>query len=701
MSQLRIFIIGCCLCLTATTQLVVLADEHKSPDNAGTAMHGKSPEPASVDNNLLISSTDQSVNSQRYKQRQLYQETINAIRMGSRRKAELLKKELLGYPLLPYVELEQIKVSLRRAKPETIQRFIDTHIDSPIGEQLRSQFLNQRMARNRWQDYLALYRKESATTEQHCYHVDAVWQSGRQQEANELAIALWLSERSMPKQCDPVFSRLRRANGISQELAWQRFELALVANETVLARYLMRFLNTETSQTAQQLYELYRNPRRLTGRARYDFRDPMQHKILSATFEKLARINPENALKELNSYRQQGALTQTLAEDLYALVGLYLARKGKMTETLKQLPLALRAHPKLVEARARFAIQNEDWGETLVLLNLLPEQHKDKPVWKYWRAISLLSNSEPSEQALARSILEDLSLLRDYYGFLAAARLDRPQQLQEEIKPISSDSVENLLATPATARIRELIALGAIIQARREWFHMTQDFSTREHQITAVIARRWRWHDMAIRAYAQAKAWNELAGRFPLAYPEHFSSNALLSGIPLSLSLAVARKESAFWPDARSTVGALGLMQLMPATGKLAAKHFGIRAEKGIDLTDPVLNIRLGSWYLGELVRRFDNNRIIALAAYNAGPTRVSRWLNRALPIDIWIESIPYWETRDYVQTTLVYAAIYADRLGHKQPMIAPSERAQFGPVRQFVFSDTNEVESASTNGQL
>ena len=190
MSQLRIFIIGCCLCLTATTQLVVLADEQKSPDNAGTAMHGKSPEPASVDNNLLISSTDQSVNSQRYKQRQLYQETINAIRMGSRRKAELLKKELLGYPLLPYVELEQIKVGLRRAKPETIQRFIDTHIDSPIGEQLRSQFLNQRMARNRWQDYLALYRKESATTDQHCYHVDAVWQSGRQQEANELAIAL-------------------------------------------------------------------------------------------------------------------------------------------------------------------------------------------------------------------------------------------------------------------------------------------------------------------------------------------------------------------------------------------------------------------------------------------------------------------------------------------------------------------------------
>jgi len=702
LSRLYTFLIASsCLTLVDADQTVAIADELLPPSTTAIAMAQESSNSVSLDPEQMINSPDPRDDSLLYKQRGIYQQTISAIRMGSLRKAERLKTELLGYPLLPYIELEQHRARLRRVQPDTIQQFIDTHIDSPIGEQLRNQFLNQRMQRNRWQDFLALYRKESATQEQRCYHADAMWQSGQEQQANELARLLWLNQTSMPKQCDPVFHRLRKAGGITRQLAWQRFELAVIAGENQLARYLVRYLKPDTARKAQQLHELYRNPGRLNKHLQHDFRDSDQQKILSAALTKLAKIKPETAFKALDSYRQRDRLPQALLAELYAQVGLYLAHSGKMTDSLDQFPLELRDYPKLIEARARFSIQQQDWSGTLILLNLLPRESKRKPVWQYWRAVSLLSNNEPVEQAAARSILNALSVQRDFYGYLAAARLNKPQQLQAQMQPVSSDSVENLLATPATGRIRELIALGEIIQARREWFHLTRDFSTREHQVTAIIARSWHWHDMAIRAYAQARAWNEIEGRFPLAYPEHFSSNALLSGIPLSLSLAVARKESAFWPQARSPVGAQGLMQLMPETGKLAAKNLGIKFEKGLDLTDPVINIRLGSWYLGRLIRRFDHNRVIALAAYNAGPTRVSKWLNRALPVDVWIESIPYRETRDYVQTTLVYASIYADRLGQKQAMITPSERAHFSPDWSVSLLDTTESAPVSSHGQL
>ena len=719
LNDLCIFFTCSCLVLAATYPTAVFADEQLSPEpeeitetpktlkTLQTLKTLKTLKTLNVSDPILapapeqaIDSTDPQTDSLLYQQRQLYQHAVSAIRLGSRKKAEKLIAELQDYPLLPYIELEQHRARLRRVQPDTIQQFIDTHIDSPIGEQLRNQFLNQRMQRNQRQDFLSLYKENSATKEQRCYYADAIWQNGQEQKANEFAQSLWLNQTSMPKQCDPVFHRLRKAGGISQQLAWQRFELAVIASENQLARYLVRYLKPDTARKAQQLHELYRNPGRLNNQSHHDFRQPNQQKILSAALDKLARTHPESAFKALERYRQLDRLPQALIPELYAQVGFYLAHSGKMTETLDQLPLELRDYPKLIEARARFSIQQQDWSETLILLNLLPEEARRKPVWQYWRAVSLLSNNEAAEQASARTTLNALSERRNYYGYLAAARLNKPQKIQAVRKPVSADSVENLLATPATGRIRELIALGEIIQARREWFHLTRDFSTREHQITAIIARNWRWHDMAIRAYAQARDWNEIEGRFPLAYPEHFSSNALLSGIPLSLSLAVARKESAFWPQARSIVGAQGLMQLMPETGKLAAKNLGIKIDKGLDLTDPVINIRLGSWYLGRLFRRFDHNRIIALAAYNAGPTRVSQWLNRTLPVDVWIESIPYRETRDYVQTTLVYASIYADRLGQKQPMITPSERAHFSPSPSLTLSATAALEADSSQAQ-
>jgi soluble lytic murein transglycosylase len=163
-----------------------------------------------------------------------------------------------------------------------------------------------------------------------------------------------------------------------------------------------------------------------------------------------------------------------------------------------------------------------------------------------------------------------------------------------------------------------------------------------------------------------------------LAFHESFINSARVAVISPQWSIAVARQESAFMTDARSGAGALGLMQLMPATAKQTAHRHGVRYSAANDLIDPYKNIKLGTAYLGNMFRRFSNNRILASAAYNAGPSRVKRWLNPALPLDVWIETIPFTETRNYVQNVLMFASIYSRRLNLKQPLIYPSEWNDF-----------------------
>jgi soluble lytic murein transglycosylase len=172
--------------------------------------------------------------------------------------------------------------------------------------------------------------------------------------------------------------------------------------------------------------------------------------------------------------------------------------------------------------------------------------------------------------------------------------------------------------------------------------------------------------------------WNALDTRFPLAYLDSFRAAARKSDIPANWNLSIARQESAFMPDAKSSAGALGLMQLLPSTAKGTARRQGLREPTDFSLTDPHKNIEIGSAYLGQMFRRFDNNRILASAAYNAGPTRVSQWLDKSVPLDVWIETIPYSETRGYVMNILMFSAIYADKLEQQPVLIYPHEYESF-----------------------
>ena len=243
--------------------------------------------------------------------------------------------------------------------------------------------------------------------------------------------------------------------------------------------------------------------------------------------------------------------------------------------------------------------------------------------------------------------------------------------------PIDPRAAARVQDTAGIIRAREFFARGEYVNARREWYHAERLFSREELIAQAALARQMDWYFPAIRGISKAQHWDDLEIRFPLAYREPIVEQARLRQLNSTWVYAITRQESGFMTDARSHAGALGLMQLMPATARETARRYDIPLGNTNDVLLPERNIALGTAYLSQLYDLFEGNRVLASAAYNAGPGRVRQWTRDmpALPSDIWIETIPFDETRNYVQSVLTYGVIYGEKLGIKQSVMEQHER--------------------------
>jgi soluble lytic murein transglycosylase len=229
---------------------------------------------------------------------------------------------------------------------------------------------------------------------------------------------------------------------------------------------------------------------------------------------------------------------------------------------------------------------------------------------------------------------------------------------------LDGNFLERFKLLPAVIRAQELLINGQITEARREWNQVTLSFNEDQHYTAAHYAHQIGWDSQAIRSAISAKRWHDLELRFPLSFEKDFEKIAQLRNLNSNWLIAMARQESALTADAVSPAGARGLIQIMPDTATAVAQKHNIAYQSRQQLFDPEKNIELAGAYITSLLERFDGNNIYATAAYNAGPYRVEKWLNttRDLPIDVWIESIPFYETREYVKNVLAYSVIYAHR---------------------------------------
>lgn len=589
---------------------------------------------------------------------------------------------LLGdYPLKPYLEYGRLKFNLAELDLDQIDRFLKAQRGSFLETRLREQLLYTLALRKRWEDYLAYYDTGRHGKELNCYWLYARLYEHDNSALEEVA-ALWQEGKSHPKACNPLFNRWRRAGGLTQEVAWTRFNNAMRSGNRGLARYVISFMGDKYRHYAELYMHVHGYPYTMRSTDKFAEHSPQMQQIIAYGIQRYARHNALDALKQWEKYEAQ----QLFSEDLSAETKLYLAQRliraneSAAAAALISNSLALKQN-SVVEAFIRDALKEGSWEKVYAWIGRLDEETQQSGRWRYWRARAVEQLSVPDDLfGTAKQIYTSIAGERSFYGFLAADRINAGYSLEQipvELSPSLLIAVEQL---PGLRRAKELWLKGDLAEAQAEWVFAIRDLDSDNLVAAGELARRWGWYNKGIHAMISGNLWDHLSIRFPLAYEEQVQQVSSQTKVSPEFIYAVARQESAFAENATSSAGARGLMQLMPSTARSTALRNGM-TYKEQDLFDPAHNINLGGLYLNELLQQYDGNRILAAAAYNAGPHRVDRWLRKRRQdsdFDVWIETIPFSETRGYVQNVLSFSVIYGYRLGQPRNLVSESEIKSF-----------------------
>ena len=388
--------------------------------------------------------------------------------------------------------------------------------------------------------------------------------------------------------------------------------------------------------------------------------------ILAHGLERLARRDPDGAAKALGAVEARVELGAPARARVARRIGLAFASQHD-AQAVDWLWRVDAAHADMHTLRWRIAaaVLHSRWNEVIEGVASLPDEERGRERWRYWRARALEATGEADE---ARADFESLARERDYYGFLAADRLDTPYRFNHRPLDVADEVVERVAAMPGLRRALEFRELERRIDARREWHALVEGLDEEELKAASWIARCRNWYGRAILTIARTPERDDLELRFPVLYRGIVESASSRRNLSPATVYAVIRQESAFMPDARSPAGALGLMQIMPRTGRMIMRTAGRKLRSRKQLLVPDLNVDLGTRYLRSLLSQMDGSLVLATASYNAGPHRVRSWLPAEGEVEAaaWIDNIPFSETRRYVRRVLAYSAIYEHHLGRQ-----------------------------------
>lgn len=615
------------------------------------------------------------------KQRNEYIAASTYLQKGQRQAYQQHLARLQDYPLLPYLEYEDISRQIQTYPTAKVDQFLSRYGKSYLGEKLQKKWLYTLAAGRRWADVVRFYNPEVTDTELTCQWLYARTTQGDSTAYAEVG-ALWNVGRSQPKGCDSLFQNWIKKGGLTTDLAWSRYSQALRNHNDSLAKYLTRYLSPSQLPLAELYRQVDKDPSVLQQTSRFERKDPAVQEIILHGVRQLSRKDPMQAFTLWQTYDASNLFADAPRREAIEYLALRLIDANYIHEA-EQVTASIPGFNTtyLAESMIRRYLRDADWPKVATWIGRLPADQQATPGWRYWLARSLEMQKKSTEDLqTAQKLYQELASERSFYGFLASDRLGASYAFQDKPVDANQAQLDAIANKPEMRRARELLAMNQDHLAQREWFYMAKSLTPAEHMAAAKLAQSWGWHRNGIIAMASAKAWDDLDIRFPIVYRDHVQTAARKHKLEQPLLFAIARQESAFAVDAMSPAGALGLMQLMPATAKYTANKAGLSYKSKYDLLQADKNIALGSFYIDELLNRFNGNRILAAAAYNAGPTRVKQWLNddqNKLPYDVWIETIPFRETRGYVQNILSYSVIYGYRLGSPQPVITAKEAAQ------------------------
>lgn len=581
---------------------------------------------------------------------------------------------LKDYPLYPYLEYRQLMQDLSFITPGQVNSFIQANPTLPPARSLSSRFVNELARRQDWRGLLSFSPQPPKPVAASCNYYYAKWMTGEQSVAMDAVKDIWLTGQSLPSECDKLFSVWQQAGKQTASTTLQRINLAMKAGNTNMVSFLARQLPPDYQTTRDALLKLQSDANSVESFARSLGPTDFTRNAVIIAFERVARGDVENARSMLPILARVQKMSDSERQQLEEIVAWRLMGVDVTSEQARwRDDVVLRSKTtSLVERRIRMALASGNSQDLSQWLGRLPAQVKEEDEWRYWQAYLLIDQGKRAE---GETILRSLMKARGFYPMVAAQKLNVAYPLFISVATKPDSSVDKL---PEIARIRELIYWNMDNLARSEWVYLVQSRDKSQQEALARYAFNHQWADLSVQATITGKLWDFLEERFPLAWPAEFRQATEGKGIAQSYAMAITRQESAWNPQARSPVGASGLMQVMPATAKHTVQMSNIPGYvNSSQLFDPKTNITIGTSYLESVYQMFGRNRILSSAAYNAGPSRVNTWLgNSGGRIDAvaFVESIPFSETRRYVKNVLAYDVFYRHFLQQPAKVLTDAE---------------------------
>lgn len=594
-------------------------------------------------------------------QRKIFLQAKQALENNDLSTFNQLEPSLQRYPLHYYLQYLTLKGHTLTISPNEVVNFFDRYQNSPFADLLYKEWMTELQRREDWRNFEMIYPYQTLpSAEFRCQHALIRLNQDITPAFREELRSLWLVGEAQPKVCNALFEYLVQIGFINQDLLWQRIKLAMAENNPNLAiQWSTRLTDNNIHQLFVQWRRIQQNPDVVNNFVTTDSADARLIAVYG--LKKLAKQNPLQAKQVLANLKKTFAFTPAEQDDVEIDIAVQAVKKElpQALGLLKALNVAL-----LDEKTQHLFLQQllvaSDWKGLMSFVQKLSVGTKEFPIWRYWLGRALESTGDA---ATAKGVWQTLAQERDYYGFLAANRLNIQPKLNHKPITFTPDEEQQLLSQfNGLLRGLEFRLVGMEKEARKEWTAAIKILTPRQVEIAAALARRDGWYDRAIATASKAASYDDLEVRFPLAYHDVFSEGAQEQNVDLAWVYGIVRQESAFMDVAVSHAGAKGLMQLMPATAKMVARSIGLKLD---DIYDERTNVKLGTTYLRQMLEKFDGNYMLATAAYNAGPGRAKSWAasNPCISPDIWVELVPFPETRNYVKYVLSYTVIFEGRL--------------------------------------
>jgi len=572
-----------------------------------------------------------------------------------------LASGLRDYPLYPYLQAAALQHDIQQVDRASVEAYLAQYPDWIPAADLRRAFLLELARRQDWSSFLALYRPGLGDTLA-CDALQARLASGGALEFERDLAALWVKP-NLPDACGPVLAAAHDQGLLTEARLWTRIDRAADAGQAGTIASLAGWLAEPGRASALQLAQALRDPAAALNAARSWPDQPRQRQAAALALTRQARRDVDAADTAWQQLRPRFSFSEAQRNQILQTLALYHATdfdNGALARLIA-LPAAAQTDGTR-EWRVRVALAQQDWSAVLAGLDAMPGSQQQDGEWQYFRARALIALGHDDE---ANQLFEAQAGKPTFFGFLSADRLDLPYMICPLTLASDPQREQALLANPGLLRAFELYAVDLPKLARREWARALQGADPATQRLAADLANRRGWYDRAVFTLSSGDALRLYDLRFPLASQDGLVPQAGQAGIEPAWAYGILRAESAWMSDAQSGADARGLMQLLPATAALVAKRNGLDWGGGDTLYDPATNIALGTRYLAQMAARFNGSPWLASAAYNAGPNKVDQWLaaRGTLAPDLFVATIPYKETREYVARVMAFSVIYDWRL--------------------------------------